>query len=147
MALAEDPLEAEPARAPPDPAMLTDIDPGHAPRCVLLVEDNMIIALDTEEHLLSLGVVTVNLATRCDAALASLDATTPDFAVLDFNLGDETSEPVARSLDGRGVPFAFATGFANIAGMTSKYPHAVAVLQKPYSRNDLARILNQPISD
>ena len=114
------------------------------PRRVLMVEDNMIIALDTEENLLALGVCEVIVASSNDAALASIDGATPDFALLDFNLGGETSEPTARALDGRGVRFAFATGYGEVEGMTEGYAHSVGVLQKPYSKDDLARIIAQP---
>ena len=105
---------------------------GRVPHRVLLVEDNMIIALDTEENLLALGVIEVTLAGSNDAALASIDGATPDFALLDFNLGGETSEPTARALDSRGVPFAFATGYGEVDGMTAGYRHSVGVVQKPY---------------
>ena len=115
------------------------------PRRVLLVEDNMIIAIDTEENLLTLGVAEVILASSNDAALAAIDGNLPDFALLDFNLGGETSEPIARMLDSHGVPFAFATGYGEVEGMTSKYAHSVGVLQKPYSKEDLARVLVQPV--
>ena len=127
------------------------MNPGSAnasspvPQCVLLVEDNIIIALDTEEHLLSLGVVAVNLATSSGAALASLKANPPGFALLDFNLGEETSEPVAFALEARGVRFAFATGYGEVDRMIEKYPHSVGVLQKPYSKDDIARIITQPV--
>lgn len=117
--------------------------PGEVPRCVLLVEDNMIVALDTEEHLLSLGVVAVDVASSSDAALASLEAHIPDFAVLDFNLGEETSEPIADALEHCGVPFVFATGFREVSAMIARYPHSLGVLHKPYSREDLAGILAQ----
>ena len=112
---------------------------------MLLVEDNMIIAIDTEENLLALGVGEVVLASSNDAALAAIDGNPPDFASLDFNLGGETSEPIARTLDGKGVPFAFATGYGEVEGMTSNYRNSVGVLQKPYSKEDLARILAQPV--
>ena len=119
--------------------------PGRVPRRVLLVEDNTIIALDTEENLLALGVAEVVVASSNDAALVSIDGVTPDFALLDFNLGGETSEPTARALDGRGVRFAFATGYGEVDRMTAGYRHSVGVLQKPYSTEDLARIIAQPV--
>ena len=105
----------------------------------------MIIAIDTEENLLALGVGEVILASSNDTALAAIDGNLPDFALLDFNLGGETSEPIARTLDGRGVPFAFATGYGKVEGMTANYRHSVGVLQKPYAKEELARILAQAI--
>lgn len=143
MAFAEDLLEAEAARPTHDCTPMCDV--SHVPRCVLLVEDNTIVALDTEEHLLSLGVIAVNLVASAEAALISLDANAPDFALLDFNLGEETSEPIADALEDRGVPFAFATGYGEVEGLISRYTHSIGVLQKPYSREDLARILAQPV--
>ena len=145
MALAEDSLKAEPARATPDRTVLSEMVTSFVPQCVLLVEDNIFVALDTEEHLLSLGVVAVNLAGSSVAALASLEANIPDFAVLDFNLGEETSEPIADALENCGVPFVFATGYSEVDAVIAKYPHSLGVLQKPYSREDLARILARPI--
>lgn len=140
-------VSAAPARSASPIAMGTTVPVGQdrLPHRVLLVEDNMIIAIDTEENLLALGVGDVVLASSNDAALAAIDGTLPDFALLDFNLGGETSEPIARMLDGKGVPFAFATGYGEVKGMTARYAHAVGVLQKPYSTEDLARILAQPV--
>ena len=114
------------------------------PRRVLLVEDNMIIALDTEENLIALGVEEVLMAGSNDAALAIIENGVPEFALLDFNLGGETSEPTARALDQRGVPFAFATGYGEVESMIGKYAHNPAVLQKPYSKDDLARVVRAP---
>lgn len=136
-----------PNRGEPSPGVVPAADErrGTAPRRVLLVEDNMIIAIDTEENLIALGVAEVVLASSNDAALAFIDGGSPDFALLDFNLGGETSEPTARALDGRGVPFAFATGYGEVEGLTAPYAHTVGVLQKPYSKEDLARIIAQPV--
>ncbi len=113
------------------------------PKSILLVEDNMMIALDTEETLLSLGVARVDTASSNDAALAIIDGAAPEFALLDFNLGGETSEPIARVLDQRGVPFAFATGYGEVEALTDEYAHSVCILQKPYSRDDLRRAMGQ----
>ena len=43
-------------------------------------------------------------------ALRILDSRRPDFALLDVNLGPETSLPVAERLRELQIPFAFATG-------------------------------------
>lgn len=117
--------------------------PLASPSRVLVVEDNMIIALDTEQHLLDLGVERVDLAASNAAALAMLDEDDPDFAVLDFNLGDETSELVAETLDARGIRFAFASGYGDVDQLARDYAHKVAVLLKPYSRDDLAEVLRR----
>ena len=82
---------------------------------VLLVEDNIIIALDTEEALLELGATRVHVASTVESAMEILDEHTPSLALLDLNLGDETSEPIAERLESMGVTFVFGTGYGELA--------------------------------
>ena len=113
---------------------------------VLLVEDSMIIALDTEEALHQAGVRTVRVAANCNAALAEIERALPDFALLDYNLGDETSGRVAQALAEAGVPFSFATGYGDaLNDMGVKPPFGV--LKKPYSREDIVAVLEQVAAD
>jgi DNA-binding NtrC family response regulator len=109
---------------------------------VLLVEDNMLIALDTEDALLDAGVQRVVIAATADAALAELQNDKPDFAVLDFNLGTETSERVAVALADAGVPFCYATGYGDAIVSQATQPPC-GVLKKPYSPADIAEILQR----
>jgi CheY-like chemotaxis protein len=118
---------------------------GGIPGIVLVVEDNMIIALDVEESLLEMGVGRVLMAGGNDAALAILRSDRPDFALLDFNLGAETSEPIARALDAAGVPFAFATGYGLIDGLAEGSLGHAPVIQKPYSKADLHKAMMGPV--
>lgn len=106
------------------------------PRHVLLVEDSMIIALDTEQALLRLGIASVSVAKSVGAALASIAERLPDFAIVDFDLGEETSEPVAHELVRRGVRFVIATGYADMDKVAEQLG-AGAVLSKPYAAADL----------
>ena len=127
---------AEGAAAPP-PAR--DAPPAR----VLVVEDNPLIALDAEENLRALGVGRVDVATSADQALALIDRTAPEFALLDFNLGGETSEPVARALERRGIPFAFASGYAEVEAMSARFARMIAILLKPYRKADLEGLLRK----
>ena len=106
---------------------------------VLLVEDSMIIAMDCAETLTSLGARNVTMAASVSEAVAAMTAETFQFALLDFNLGSETSVGVADILAERGVPFAFATGYD---GAIQDRGHANApVLGKPYGRKQLVPLL------
>ncbi|WP_068073217.1 HWE histidine kinase domain-containing protein [Novosphingobium lentum] len=134
---AKDPSGDDAAQQAPAPAG------AGLPANVLVLEDNMIIALDAEETLLELGVTRVQLASSNDAALAILRSDAPDFALLDFNLGSETSEPTARALAQAGIPFAFATGYGEIDGLSGGALHKVPVIQKPYSKADLENAMAQ----
>ena len=107
---------------------------------VLLVEDSMLIALDGEDALRACGVGQVAIAGNVAAALAAIAEDLPDFAVLDFNLGDESSEAVARALAEAGVPYCFATGYGDALDRVHVSP-PYGVLKKPYSQKDLSEVL------
>ncbi|MBD59088.1 MAG: histidine kinase [Citromicrobium sp.] len=111
------------------------------PERVLLIEDNMIIALDTEEMLRELGVSEVLVSASVTQALRAIEADKPDFAVLDFNLGEESSEPVARELARHDVPFVLATGYS-AKEVRFEELGARAIIKKPYDKSDLAKVLS-----
>ena len=98
---------------------------------VLLVEDNLIIAMDAEDILLELGASRVAAAASVRHARQEIESAPPSFALLDVNLGDETSFPVAALLAEWGIPFLFATGYGDQAQLPAAYA-AVPVVQKPY---------------
>ena len=64
-----------------------------------------------------------------------------DFAVLDVNLGSDTSAAVASDLTRAGVPFVFATGYGENADFPGKRADSL-VIQKPYDAGALRRILS-----
>ena len=110
--------------------------PGH----VLLVEDSLIIALDAEEALQSAGVATVTVVSTVNQALLVLESQKIDAALLDINLGNQLSLPVAEELLKRAIPFAFATGYGDQIDFGDQFA-AVPVLQKPYRRDQILEIL------
>lgn len=110
------------------------------PARVLVVEDSIIIALDTEENLKRLGVPEVRLESSVTGALEAIAASPPDFAIIDFNLGGESSEPIAAALRDAGVRFVLATGYAESAGGLERLG-AQAVLRKPYGMTEIERLL------
>ncbi|MBI1402394.1 MAG: GAF domain-containing protein [Porphyrobacter sp.] len=133
-----------PARAMAEPApAASEQGPAAAlgvPARVLVVEDSIIIALDTEENLKRLGVAEVRVESSVAGALAAIAESPPDFAVIDFNLGGESSEPIAEALRAAGVRFVLATGYADGSGGLERLG-AAAVLRKPYGTGDIARAL------
>lgn len=109
---------------------------------VLVVEDNMIIAMDAEELVTELGAARVTVASDVDGAVSAVSSTTFNFALLDVNLGAETSEPIAALLSEKGIPFAFATGYGDATAVTKAYPEA-PVIQKPYDKSSLVNGLGK----
>lgn len=113
-----------------------------AAKRILMVEDSMIIALDTEECLLTLGAQEVVVQATVAGALEALSQGEFDFALLDFNLGGESSETVAEALCDRGIPFWLATGYGEMADKLAEIG-ARGLLIKPYGREELARIMRE----
>ncbi|WP_342111015.1 response regulator [Methylobacterium sp. SI9] len=107
-------------------------------RRVLLVEDESLVAMLAEDMLLDLGCE-VTVAMRLDKALGLVRSETFDLAVLDVNLGDARSYPVADLLHERGTPFLFATGYGR-KGLDRTYQD-VPVLQKPYQAEPMEHLL------
>jgi len=112
--------------------------PSRLSGLVLAVEDNVLIALDVEDVLIGLGAERVVVASNVTEALRLIDLETPDFALLDINLGHETSWPIAARLRSLGVHHVFATGY----GDGIKYPvehRSTVVITKPYTSVSIAQ--------
>lgn len=130
-----------PGALPPGATMAAmPLRPGRLPQDVLLVEDTMIIALDAEDMLRQLGVATVRLAASVADALAVIAVRPPAFALLDVNLGVESSFAVAARLRALGVPFAFATGYGEQAAFPPDFVDTPR-LRKPYTAETLRDLL------
>src|SRR5436189_372660 len=86
-------------------------------RCLLVVEDEYLIAADLTASLESLGVQVIGPAASVEEALALVHNNSDriDGAVLDINLRNERVYPVADVLMARGVPFVFTTGYDAVA--------------------------------
>lgn len=110
---------------------------------ILIVEDEMTIALLMEDMVADLGHEVVGLAMRLPQALSMAEQEEIDFAILDVNLDGRMSFPVADILQRRGVPFIFATGYGS-AGLEAPYKGQV-VIKKPFMLNDLKNAI-QPAS-
>jgi CheY-like chemotaxis protein len=96
----------------------------------MVLEDSLLIALDMQDLLESLGCTTIHIASNVKQAMTIIAETALDIAVLDVNLGDETSEAVALKLEAIGVPFVLATGYAENHGLNERFPD-VPVVSKP----------------
>jgi CheY-like chemotaxis protein len=111
---------------------------------VLVVEDEVLLALDIAQQLTDCGFDVVGPATSVAKALALIAEGGCDVAVLDVNLGDETAEPIAHGLRARGTPFVVLTGYSS-EQLQSGFGGA-PVLSKPTSRDVLVAALQQSVS-
>ncbi len=106
-----------------------------AGRRVLVVEDDMLIAVLIEEVLQELGCTVVGPVGKLAAALHLAGAEALDAAILDVNIRGGHVYPVADRLRSRGVPFALASGYGDWA-LPAAYRQQPR-LTKPFTRGDL----------
>ena len=105
------------------------------PLQVLVVEDEMTIAMLIEDILIEIGHEVVELAMRLPRATELARSAEFDLALLDVNLDGRKSFPVADILLERGIPFIFATGYG-ASGLDPAYARH-PVLTKPFLVEDL----------
>lgn len=106
------------------------------------MEDELFVAMLVEDLLADLGCQIVGPASSAGEAMTVAGREDFDFALLDVNLGDgETSFDIAELLKGRGVPFAFVTGYGE-QGVRADL-RDVPVLSKPIDPRQLARVIER----
>ncbi len=83
--------------------------------CVLLVEDEPLIAIDGDDILRAMGVDEVVCVRTVADGMNALATRQFHAALLDLRLGQESSIPLAQHLASINVPFGFLTGFRDNA--------------------------------
>jgi DNA-binding response OmpR family regulator len=106
---------------------------------VLIVEDEFFIALDIGQQLADEGFEVIGPAPSVSKALKLVAEQGCDVAILDINLGGETSEAVARKLQESDKPFVVLSGYST----DNKLPWfgGAPVLPKPLRMGDLVSAL------
>ncbi|MEI9891042.1 MAG: response regulator [Caulobacteraceae bacterium] len=113
---------------------------------ILVVEDEMMVAMLVEDMLTDLGHEVAGVAHSLSSALSMIEAKAGEFdlAVLDINLSGEPSFPAARRLMERGTPFLFATGYG---AMGLEEPFGLGVhLEEAFRQEDLAQAVERAIA-
>ena len=100
---------------------------------VLVVEDEMLLALDLEEALRHSGCQVVGPAGNLHHALRLAESEQVDAAILDVNLAGEAVFPVAKLLAARQVPFLFATAYSATEEIYPRDVRSAPRLSKPYT--------------
>jgi CheY-like chemotaxis protein len=110
-------------------------------RCLLVVEDEYMIAIDLVSFLEDLGADVIGPAGSVAEGLELVEhhGSRVDIALLDVNLRGELVFPVADALAAQGVPIIFTTGYDAMV-LPAPYDHARRC-DKPVNKHGLAQLL------
>jgi DNA-binding response OmpR family regulator len=101
---------------------------------LLLVEDEPLVAFDSEHFLRDAGYAVVATVDRVADALTVIENEGEiDLVLVDISLADGSGIDVARAAHGAGVPVLFVTGSCPEGGREV----AAGCLAKPYAQRDL----------
>jgi len=110
---------------------------------VLVVEDEMLVALEVQELLRSVGATIIGPFGDLARARRAARNEAIDLAVLDINLNGETVYPLADDMAIRGIPFVLVTGYGalNLPERFRAMPH----VSKPFEPGSLADELQRAL--
>ena len=108
---------------------------------VLIVEDEIIVALFLEDLLCDFGYEVAGVVSHLDQAMAH--AVDYDVAVLDVHINGRPVFDFADTLAARGTPFVFATGYG-ARGIPDRHAGR-PVVQKPFQPEELKWVLTQAL--
>lgn len=111
------------------------------PLRILVVEDEILIALGLEILLEDAGHHIVGIATTSEDALALARSGQPRVALVDVHLADgPTGIDTARALVGQGVAVFFTT--ANVRRIPDDFVGACGIIPKPYTERSVLDALS-----
>ncbi len=108
-------------------------------RKVMIVEDELLVAMLLEEALVEHGCEIVGPFSTVETALDAARHVVAHVAVLDVNLRGKRVYPVAELLEARGIPFLLMSGYGR-DGVPPEHAHWVAC-SKPFLPGDLVAAL------
>lgn len=111
---------------------------------ILVVEDEVLVAMHLEDLLVEMGHEVVGPAIRILDALNLARKADFDFAILDVNLAGSQSFPVADILGARHIPFVFATGYGAEGFLKDYCDHPA--LRKPYGARELQLAIDRGLA-
>ena len=111
-------------------------------RCsILIVEDEVLVALDLEMVFARAGCAVVRTAGTVEEALTAIQDAPPDVAVVDLNVAGRLSFPVLEVLANAAIPFLILSGHA--PDILPPGHRRRPFMLKPYEAHGLLRRLEQ----
>ena len=113
---------------------------------IMIIEDEMIIALDLENLVIELGHTVIGIATTRDEAVRMARETKPELVLADIQLADGSSgvDAAIDILDKASIPVVFITAFPECL-LTGERLEPTYLVQKPFSRDTLRATIGQAL--
>lgn len=103
---------------------------------ILIVEDEVLLAMELESEVEDAGHHVVATAADSREAIELAEATSPQFAFVDIQLLDgPTGIDVGRYLSEKTIPFVFVSG--NLKRIPDDFAGGLGAIEKPYTMNGL----------
>lgn len=103
---------------------------------VLIVEDNLIVALDLEELFQAHGAERVEISGSVADAIEKINTIHFDVCLLEFMIGAENTIPVAELLRSKGIPFLFTTAYSSETLGRANFAD-IEMVAKPFVEREL----------
>jgi DNA-binding NtrC family response regulator len=107
---------------------------------ILLVEDDLLVAMEMEDVLRDLGCEIVGPFGRLAEAIKAAFSEVLDGAIIDLNLRGEMSFPLIEELQRKSVPCVLCSGYADLPEMRTQLG-AIPKLGKPCNHDHLVAIM------
>ena len=112
---------------------------------VLVAEDDPFIAAELQDLLSEKGAEVMGPVPTVRAAMAAIEAEIPDAAVLDVNLRDASSAPIATALRSAAVPVVLVTGYSRHL-LDDPTLREAPIVSKPLRAEELLIVLCRLVS-
>ena len=114
-------------------------------KTILIVEDDPFIAMDLQDTFEDAGYTVLGPVASVDPGLKIIRDAKPDVAMLDYNLGRETSIPIAHKLDEIEIPYVFLSGQVDRV-VTANCDSPRKVIMKPFNAERLIAYVDELVT-
>ena len=113
-------------------------------KTILIVEDDPFIAMDLQDTFEDAGFKVLGPVAAVYPGLEIVRSMKPDVAMLDYNLGRETSVVLAHELEAQNIPYIFLSGQVDRV-VTAECEAPRRVIAKPFEPDSLIAYVNSLI--
>jgi CheY-like chemotaxis protein len=119
-------------------------------KSILIVEDEMILAMNTKFALEGAGYRVTGIAISGEEALSMAERDRPDLVLVDITLSGKMNGIVAakKMIEELGIPVIYLTGNSDEGTLErARRTNPAGILQKPTEDNRLASIIKKILAD